>query len=76
MVGAVDGIAGDANFATISSSLLRLYLRMLSGEFPAAAQQRENNRVYNTPVVILLIIASCIVGSSSALTSQHEGYCT
>ena len=56
MVGAVDGIAGDANFATISSSLLRLYLRMLSGEFPAAAQQRENNRVYNTPVVILLMI--------------------
>jgi hypothetical protein len=29
---------------------------MLSGEFLSAARERENNRVYNTPVVMLLMI--------------------
>jgi len=33
-----------------------LFLRILSEEFLAAARERENNRVYNTPVVLLLMI--------------------
>ena len=56
MASAVEGIADEVTFATLSPSMLILYLRLLSGEFLAAAQERENNRVYNTPVVILLMI--------------------
>ena len=56
MASAVEGIADEVTSATLSPSMLSLYLRLLSGEFLAAAQERENNRVYNTPVVILLMI--------------------
>ena len=33
-----------------------LYLSLLSDEFLSQARERENNRVYNTPVVMLLMI--------------------
>ena len=42
--------------AARSASVQSLYLSLLSGEFFSQARERENNRVYNTPVVMLLMI--------------------
>ena len=56
MASAVAGIADEVTFATLSPSMLSLYLSLLSDQFLAAARKRENSRVYNTPVVILLMI--------------------
>ena len=50
------GVADEASLDPTSASVLSLYLRLLSGDFLAAARGRENNRVYNTPVVMLLMI--------------------
>ena len=43
--------------ATKSASVQSSYLSLLSGEYLSQARrERENNRVYNTPVVMLLMI--------------------
>ena len=42
--------------AASSASVQSLYLSLLSSEFLSQARERENNRVYSTPVVMLLMI--------------------
>jgi len=42
------GVADEASLDPTSASVLSLYLRLLSGDFLAAARERENNRVNDT----------------------------
>ncbi len=52
--------------------MLTLYQRHLSSELLAEAQQRENNRVYNTAVVIWLMITQRLQAEGSLGTAVLE----
>ena len=53
---AVESSAVEEILATRSANVQSLYLSLLSDEFLNQARERENNRVYSTPVVMLLMI--------------------
>ena len=49
-----------------------LYLSLLSDEFLSQARERENNRVYNTPVVMLLMILQRLQAEGSLESAVLE----
>ena len=71
-MGADVGSVDRASLAALSVSVLALYQRLLSSELLAEAQQRENNRVYNTAVVIWLMITQRLQAEGTLGTAVLE----
>ena len=72
MASADEGLADVAILATLNSSVLTLFLRLLSGEPPVEARRRENNCVYNTAVVMWLMITQRLQAQGSMATAVLE----
>jgi hypothetical protein len=72
IAGAEAGSADVARTATLSASVLSLYLSLLSSECLAEAQKRENSRVYNTAVVMWLMITQRLQAQGSMATAVLE----
>ena len=51
-----------------------LYLSLLSDEFLSQARERENNRVYNTPVVMLLMILQRLQSGARTMSTNTDAY--
>ena len=72
MASADGGSADVSILATLSSSVLTLFLRLLASEPPIEARRRENNCVYNTAVVMWLMITQRLQVQGSMATVVLE----